>query len=366
MLEYSDRPVILLGQGARAAGVDCSPLMTLGIPVLTSWLAKDLVSNWHPMYCGSTGVYGNRLANKVLWEADCVIAIGNRLSIWNVGYSGLRKDQRLVMVDCEQPDELRPQEYYPDIKQFIEKLLAHGIFRKTWRDQCAQWKQRYPFLEAGTHDDANGYINSFRFTHALQQYLKPDSIIITDNGCCMVPAFSVLNLEPPQRIISSGGIGEMGCGLPMAIGASFARNKGEVLVLAGDGGMMMNLHELQTIVHHNLPIKIIVYANEGYLMIKHSQNALGAKRSGVDTDSGVSCPNFSDIADAFQIDNAEIKTWSAFNKVMPGFFNYTNRPALIEYRMDPEQFCGPKLQPIVSADGSVSSPEFWDVSPRIE
>lgn len=365
MLSASTRPVILLGQGARAAGADCSRLMDLGIPVLTSWLAKDLVDNWHPMYFGSPGVYGNRLANRVLWEADCVIAIGNRLSIWNVGYSGLRPDQRLVMVDCDPAETSRFENAeltvltIPEFIASLKPTVCHP-----WVAECFGWRQRFPFLEPDTHADTNGRINSFRFTAALQEHLKTNAVIVTDNGCNMVPAFSVLRLKPPQRIFSSGGIGEMGCGLPMAVGASFARDGGEVLLLAGDGGMMMNLQELQTIVHHNLPVKIIVYANDGYLMIKHSQSVLGVVRSGTDRASGLSCPSFVKIARAFGIRTAEVYQWLDFKPAMEMMF-WNDGPALIEYHMDPEQFCGPKLQPIKNADGTVSSPEFWDVSPRL-
>ncbi len=343
------KPVFLLGQGIRASHVDPSPLLDCGIPVLTSWLAKDLVDNSHPMYFGSPGVYGNRLANKVLWEADHVIAVGNRLSIWNVGYDGLRSDQKLTKLGLE------------DGAGGFLKVEAQTS--RAWEEDCAGWKATMPFLEA-CHADSNGYINSFRFTAALQKYLKPDAVIVTDNGCNMVPAFQVLNLKPPQRLFSSGGLGEMGCGLPMAIGASFARNKGEVLLLVGDGGMMLNLQELQTIRHHNLPIKIIVFANDGYLMIKHSQNVLVVKRSGTDKVSGVSCPNFPEIAGAFGISNDYVNTWEDYEEIIDAMLD-ASCPYLVQYNMDPEQLVVPKLNPIKNADGSVKSPQFWDLSPRL-
>lgn len=369
-MQNSQRPVILLGQGARAAGVDCAPLMDLGIPVLTSWLGKDLVDNWHPMYFGSPGVYGNRIANRVLWEADCVIAIGCRLPIWVVGYEGLRPDQRLIMVDCDENETRKfpKAEIHRDIACFIADIGSRvPADIQPWLQRCHEARELSPFIEEVVHSDTDGYINSFRFTAEIQKYLKPDSIIVTDAGNCMVPAFQVLRLKPPQRIITSGGIGEMGCSLPLAIGASFARNKGEVWCLVGDGGIMMCLHELQTIVHHQLPIKIIVYANDGYGMIKQSQKALGVSRTGTDRATGLSTPSMRKVSQAMGMLSMSIsgdfREQKAF-RALKGISSILE-PALIEFRMDPEQFCGPKLNPIREADGTIRSPEFWDMTPRM-
>ena len=109
----------------------------------------------------------------------------------------------------------------------------------------------------------------------------------------------------------------MGCGLPMAIGASFARNKGEVLCLVGDGGMMLNLQELATIQHHKLPIRIIVYCNDGYLMLKNTQTGSGMQLSGVDKATGITLPDFRKIAVAFDMMTASIRTREDYREVIP-------------------------------------------------
>jgi acetolactate synthase-1/2/3 large subunit len=153
----------------------------------------------------------------------------------------------------------------------------------------------------------------------------------------------------------------MGCGLPMAIGASFARNKGEVLCMIGDGGAMMNLQELQTIAHHKLPIKIIVFDNDGYLMIKHTQKIAGNPLFGVDKATGVSCPSFSAVAKAFEIPACRIVSWVGFDREIKWFMNAPG-PALMVYHMDPEQPLVPKLNPIF-IDGKPTSPRFCDMSP---
>jgi acetolactate synthase I/II/III large subunit len=365
-VNWLSRPVILLGHGARCAGADCAPLLELGVPVITSWAAKDLVDNEHTNYFGSSGVYGNRMANRILFEADQVLAIGNRLSTWNVGYTGIRPDQQLIMVDCDakEIEKAKPYESHFGIRAFVAEASAFRPATDDWQRTCNGWGAQYPWMENGTHDDSSQYINSFRFTAALQQFLRTDEVITVDAGCMMVPAFQVLSLKPPQRMMTSGGLGEMGCAIPAAIGASFARGKGEVLCIVGDGGAMLNLQELQTIVHHRLPIKIIVFNNDGYLMIKRSQGVLGYERSGVDRASGVSCPSFVRVADAFGIKAWPVWTWDQVSETLPAFFAHKG-PALVEYFMDHEQVVAPKLDPVRAADGTISSPEFWDMSPRL-
>lgn len=366
-MRWRERPVILLGHGARLAGADCAPLLDIGLPILTSWLAKDLIDNTHPNYFGSPGVYGQRMANQVLYAADQVIAIGNRLSVWNAGHTGLRPEQELWMCDADEKEVARHKgaiHIRQSLESFVAALAEQRIRRDEWLTQCAKWRERYPLVESPAHDSVDGYVNTYRFMQALEPLLAPDEVIVTDAGTLMCPAFQVLRVKPPQRIITSGGLGEMGCGLPMAIGASFARGKGRVLCMVGDGGMMLNLQELATIAHHRLPVKVIVFSNDGYTMIKHSQRALGYVRSGVDTKSGVSMPHFLPIAAAFYMPYTGI--------YMPSFLNdgeslygivENGGPAIIEVICHPDQPAVPKLNPIKREDGTVGSPAFNEMSP---
>lgn len=339
-----NKPVILLGAGAR--GVD---VLSWGLPILTSWQAKDMVDNSHPLYFGSPGVYGQRCANKVLHGADFVIALGNRLSLWNVGYEGIQ--QECLKVEIEDGWDARTFEW-------------PGKASPAWMAQCKNWRAQHPLHipESGTHDDRNGYINSYRFAARLQDYLAPDEVIVTEMGAALMAAHQIMCIRPPQRLMTSGGLGEMGCGLPAAFGASFARNKGPVLCLSTDGGMMMNLQELQTIVHHKLPVKIIVFNNSGYGMLKHTQDNAGMKHSGVDAGSGVSFPNFRHVALAFGITASEVRTWEDFNRIIPSFMRYTEGPQLVDFIMDPRQKYQPKLEPIF-VDGKPQSPSFDRMSP---
>ena len=155
----------------------------------------------------------------------------------------------------------------------------------------------------------------------------------------------------------------MGVALPAAIGASFATNKGRVLCLHCDGGMMMNLQELATIAHHKLPIKIIVFNNNGYTMIKKTQDvSLGGRHAGSDT-ADLSFPDFIRLGEAFGIRSCSVSNWIDFDIAMDHL--QEDGPLLIDYRMDPDQALLPKLQPIINADGSIRDAQFNEMSPRL-
>ena len=357
LFEGAKRPVILIGEGAR--GADCARLLRMGVPVLSSWQGADLVDNFDKMYFGRPGIYGQRAANRILYEADYILAIGNRCSIWEIGYDGFRADQRLVMVDVDE-EEIKKQPctaIYKDAKKFIAEIEPDGVF-VSWLQQCVEWRMEFPWMEKSL--DSRAYISPYRFIEYLQGYLRPDQVIVTDVGTSNVCAQQILHLKPPQRLMTSGGLGEMGCALPAAIGASFARGKGEVLCLNNDGGMMMNLQELQTVITHNLPIKIIVFSNDGYAMIRRSQNVLGYKVAGVSADTGVTMPSFRKLAHALGFMACECREWPDVWKAIPSLFA-ANGPALVEVFTDPEQTFL-KLNPIM-VDGKPTSPRFDQLSP---
>lgn len=363
-MKHCERLVFLLGHGAR--GADLAPLLALKAPVLTSWQAQDMIDNNHPHYFGSPGIYGQRTANTILHHADRIIAIGNRMSIWNVGYEGPRADQSLLMVDVDDAEVKKfphAKIHRKDAKTYIAELARGALAPESadWLAWCEA--QRLPWVESPAHDDANGYINSYRFVDALHPYLRDDEVIVTDMGTALICAHQVLRLKPPQRLLTSGGLGEMGCALPAAIGASFARDKGEVLCLHCDGGMMMNLQELATIMHHKLPIKIIVFENDGYDMIRKTQEKSGQQHVAVDKASGITLPSYRNLAHAWGMMAADVQTWEDFEQTIPVLFD-AKEPALIAFHMDPNQKIVPKLDPIY-VDGKPTSPRFDQMSPAL-
>jgi len=328
----------MLGHGIRAAGCqDLAPmLLNLGVPVVASWQAKDLVDNRHPAFLGCTGIYGNRGANKALANADQLVVLGNRLSLWNISEHGLAAKPEVLMVDVDPIEATRlGAEYLSTPLSFFIRNLESARCPE-WMKQCLDWNTDW--LE---HRDTEAYINSYKFTNALTPFLEPDHVIVTDMGAPLMSAHQVLRLKPPQRLMTSGGLGEMGVALPAAIGACFAGAK-HVLCLHADGGMMMNLQELQTILHHNLPIKIIIYENEGYLMMKHTQKAQSLIPHGVSPRTGVSLPDYERLLRGWGFRVGSLRTSTDFSTLIPQLFG-AEGPAAVIYHMDPEQPLVPKM-----------------------
>ena len=368
LFEGAQRPVILLGHGLRlAGGADLAPkLLTYGVPVLSSWQALDMLDSDHPMNFGRPGLYGQRLANRVLARADFILAIGNRLSIWNAGYEAPK--QNLTMVDIDGLEAAKfPHATWIrwDARDFVDQLPPQDRSYSAWTDQCQLWRRQLPWIESPTHDHPPGFLSPYLVMEEIGRRLAVDAHIVTDMGTAMICAHQVLRLKPPQRIMTSGGLGEMGVALPAAIGASIARGGKEVLCLHCDGGMMMNLHALETIAHHQLPVKIVVFSNDGYLMIKRTQRVLGMRRTAVDKKSGVSCPNFRLVAQAFGIRAGEVFKWEDLTRALDQLFGVEG-PALVEVHIDPQQPLVPKLDPIRKEDGTIESPPFDRLSPVLE
>ena len=378
-LKAAKRPVLWLGHGVRMAGAEpLVPKLLAQLPAayLATWAVIDMIDPEHPLLFGRAGVYGQRCANLVLQNADYLLTLGTRLAIQQVGYdiTELARGAKMAVVDID-PGEL---EKYPgrfnhsicgDAKDFITHLLhfcnEEPLARpEDWLGRCESYRKRFPWIEE-EHKDAGGFINSYAFMERLHAYLKPDQVIVTDMGTALLSGHQILRPKKGQRMMTSMGLGEMGYGLPGAIGASFARNRGEVLCLNCDGGMMMNLQELQTVAHHQLPIKLIIFNNDGYLMIKHTQKAIAAGRfSGTDKESGVSCPDFSKVAQAFDIPAWQVRTWAEFDRVIPELQRHSG-PAVCEVFMHPQQLFAPKLSLATQEDGTLVSPPLEDLSPLL-
>jgi acetolactate synthase-1/2/3 large subunit len=384
-IKKSKRPIFWLGQGVRLSLPKSKLISKLELllkkypfPTLLSWSGKDMLTSNNPLNFGSAGVYGNRHSNFILQNCDLVISIGNRMAIPMIGYehSELAREAKFIQVDIDRGElnKLKDIVDFPilqDANKFINflinsrnKIKLNQKNIKNWISRSNKYKKDYPTLET-VHNDKAGYINSYRFVDKLCNFLSEEDIITTDTGTALLSGHQAFKIKKNQRLITSTGLGEMGCGLPYSIGASFANKKKNIINLNCDGGIMLNLQELQTIVHHKLPIKIFIFNNDGYLMIKHTQKSLFKGRYvGTDKESGISCPDFSKIARAFNIKYYSIKSWKDFNKIIPNI-KKTKGPFICDVFMDPEQNFYPKLGLELAADNKIVSPPLEDISPLL-
>ena len=379
LLKKSKRPVLWLGHGIRLSNAENligKLLDKLSVPVILSWAGIDMLECSHPLNYGRAGVYGTRAANLIIQNSDLVISIGNRMSILMIGYehSEFARAAKIIQVDIDQ-DEIKKVKGLVDhsihsdagyfLSELIENISEQDFNFSDWIDRCNKTKNSYPLI-GPEHNDKDGYINSYKFMNKLSKKLRDKDVLVTDMGTGLLSGHQSLELKKGNRLMTSTGLGEMGFGLPGAIGASFAKNDREVICLNYDGGMMMNLQELQTIDHHRLPIKIFIFNNDGYLMIKHTQKGLfDGRYSGTNKKSGVSCPDFSKVSKAFNIDYFDIKTWEDFDLKIDKILN-TNGPIICDVFMSPEQFFHPKLSIALQKDGTIISPPLEDLSPLLD
>jgi acetolactate synthase-1/2/3 large subunit len=378
-LVNSPRPILWLGHGIRLSGAEgklTALLDKLGIPALVSWAGIDMIDSDHPMVYGRAGVYGQRAANFVLQNSSYVLSIGTRLAIPQIGYN-LNELARVAHIDVVDIDvneatknQTRTREHIVcDAGVFINLLMAKLETvtlqsKSDWVDRCNYYKYAFPWV-SDEHEDRDGFVNSYSFMEKLNKHFKPNQIVVTDMGTALLSGHQVLKTKLGQRLMTSTGLGEMGYGLPGAIGASIASNYGEVMCLNCDGGMMMNLQELQTMVHYNLPIKLFIFNNDGYLMIKHTQTALfKGNRIGVDKASGVSCPDFSKLATAFNIPSYQIRNWETCDEILEKVQS-TDGPVICEVFMHPNQLFSPKLGWTAMPDGTQVSSPLEDLSPLV-
>ncbi len=379
MLSKAERPVLWLGHGIRLSNSQHlihKLLDKLSVPVILSWAGLDMLESSHPLNFGRAGVYGTRAANLIIQNSDLVISIGNRMSILMIGYeqSEFAREAKIIQVDIDE-DELNKVKDIVDypiqsdagyfLSELVKNISDQDYDFNNWIERCNVTRNSYPLI-GPEHEENNNFINSYKFMNELSKKIRLEDVVVTDMGTGLLSGHQALELESSNRLMTSTGLGEMGFGLPGAIGAAFAKEDREVICLNCDGGMMMNLQELQTIDHHRLPIKIFIFNNDGYLMIKHTQKGLFKGRySGTNTKSGVSCPDFSKVAKAFNIDYFAIKSWNDFDLYIEKVL-CNKGPVICDVFMDPEQFFHPKLSIALQEDGSIVSPPLEDLSPLLD
>lgn len=334
-----ERPVIIAGQGVKLSHSE-DVLATIHVPVVTSWSAIDV---YHPLNFGCPGIYGNRCANKIVQACDLLIVLGSRLSYMQTGYdfSKFAPNATIIMVNVEASDFKGSVNVQMDCKVVIEQLATKKFDIDPWIDECKKLSIECPKLES-THANNGAWLNSYKFIHDQLSPLLSDEVVVTDMGTALMSGHNTIRLKPENTMFSSYGLGEMGYGLPASVGAAVSGRR--VVCLNCDGSMMMNLQELQTIAAHKLNVKVIIFNNDGYLSIKHTQKMFKCEYTAVDNSTGVKLPNYTSVFHAFGIpvfsEHAEnIRPFESFEEFMR-----VEGPAMYEVFMDPYQNFSPKVQ----------------------
>lgn len=312
----SKKPVLLVGNGARSAGAGhliYEFIKKTNIPVLTTMNAVDLVQDQYRI--GFIGTYGNRVANMILNECDLLITVGARLGLRQIGHKKafFAPNAKLIRVDCDQYELGRQikedEENYPlDAKYFMELLLNEDIPNyKNWLERCMKVRDT---LESIDDTDGNKLIKK------ISSLLPANPVVAVDVGQNQCWSAQSLHLKGVKgRIFIAGGYGAMGCGLPFAIGSSISRNNGLTFCIVGDGGLQMNIQELETVKRERLPIKIFVVNNRELGKISEIQNGYYEKRFAQTTsESGYTVPDFAAISKAYGIKSATLDSYQELDE----------------------------------------------------
>lgn len=378
-IRNAKRPVFYAGYGIRLSGgyeAFRQAAEKLNIPVVTYWNAVDLIEDESPLYCGRAGNMGDRPGNFAIQNADLILAVGTRISIRQVGYSWQTwaRAAKVIMVDIDKAELRKPTIHvempvWADAKDFLEKLNEAAELPVheggAWLETCQRWKRDYPVV-LPRHWEENGQtVNVYAFIRYLSSSLPENSLTAVSNGACCVVGNQAYVIQKGSRMANNNAIASMGYGLPAAIGTCIGGGRKNTICLEGDGSIMMNLQELQTILTNKLPIKVFLINNNGYHSIRITQTNLFSEhcKVGIGPESeDLSFPEFKKIAEAFGYryfsahSNEEMKR--VVNEVLE-----IEGPAFCEIFTDTEQVWEPKSSTKRLPDGTLVSPPLEDLAP---
>ena len=381
-LAKSQKPFLYIGNGCRSEAtlnILKKIIHRLQIPFFVSWSAIDLFQEDNPLNMGRIGIYGDRAANIALQKADLLICLGTRLAIPQVGYDmndfARNATKWIVEIDeseCNKFDNLKYHVLKSDVLLFLQNLdvllnKTDVAISKEWLlDLEDIWNQLPRYDQIGQYTTKNNeYLHSADVIQVLNAKLKSDAIIVTDVGAGLLTGHYMYEATGTQRFFTSQGLGEMGFGLPGAIGAHFASPKKQIVCLNTDGGIMFNLQEMQLIPEHKIPLKLFIFNNNGYSMIKTSQqNLFGGRFSGSSGETGISFPSFEQLAQLFKFEYYRATSSNISNDLFSEMLESDN-PVLFEIIMDPEQKYLPRLSTSKLSDGTLVSPPLEDLDPMI-
>lgn len=377
MLKSSERPLIIAGHGitiSKSKDEFLKLVDKLSIPVVTTMNGFDTISNDNKNFIARIGTVANRAGNFVLQNADLVISIGSRNNIRQVSYNweNFAKNAKLVSIDIDKAELNKPTvkpdlKINADVKNFIMKALKKLEQKKVskWIDFCKKLKEKYPPVSEAPRV-AHNPIEPYYFVDKLIECFNEGEVIVGGNGTAFLLPFQVGKVKNNQRYIWNSGDASMGYDLPAAIGACFANDCKRTVCLAGDGSIMMNLQELQTVKHYNLPIKLFVLNNNGYISIQQTQkNFFEGRMTACTENSGVSIPDFIKVGKAFGLETIKIDSLTDLELQIKKVLEKQG-PVLCEVMLSPDYIFAPKLSAKKLEDGTMISPSLEDMYPFLD
>jgi acetolactate synthase-1/2/3 large subunit len=379
-LKSAKRPVILAGHGVRISGAveNFQKLLSIcNVPVVTTFNGIDILTEESPNFIGRFGTLGSRAGNFAVQNADVLITIGTRNNIRQISYNweSFAREAFKIIVDID-PAELRKPTIKPDLgicadaNEFILKLTkalpnVETSVHTEWLTWCQERKYKYPPVLAEYHKIKDA-VHPYVFIQRLSEAMKEADILVAGNGTACVAAFQAFQIKNKQRTFWNSGCATMGYDLPASIGACFANNRKSVVCLAGDGSIQMNIQELQTIIHHQLPVKIFYLNNNGYISQRQTQDSFfNGFRIGADPESGVSFPDVIKLGAAYGFKTYQLNNHDQVEKMLPEILA-NQQPLICEVIFPSDYKFSPKLSSKKLDDGRMVSSPLEDLAPFLD
>ncbi|MBN2530511.1 MAG: thiamine pyrophosphate-binding protein [Deltaproteobacteria bacterium] len=378
LLENSKRPLLVAGNGINISGARKELIHLvdrLQIPVVTTFNGLDVIASSHPMYIGRIGIQGTRAGNFALQNADVLVEIGTRNNIRQTSYNweNFGKNAYKIVVDIDEAELGKPtlkpdMAVHMDAKVFIKALFKEFDETVThateWTSWCQGIKNAYPVVLA-EYRDINEKVHPYYFLEKITSISSAQDVFVSGNGTVSVTMMQAAVVKEGQHLFGNSGCAAMGYDLPAAIGAAFALKKGQVICLAGDGSLQMNIQELQTVKQHDLPIKIFYFNNNGYHSIRQTQNNFfGGELIGCDKSSGVTFPDIIKIGKAYGLQTERIESHADIELNIAKVLNMKG-PVLCEVMIVKNYIFSPKVSSKKLEDGTMVSSSLEDMFPYL-
>jgi acetolactate synthase-1/2/3 large subunit len=376
----ASRPVLLAGQGVRISGAVESMLKFVEryrIPVVTTYLGVDLIDSRHPYYVGRIGIKGDRAGNYAMQNSDLLIVIGASLTVAETGYeyAEFARGARTIVVDIDETSHKKKTVRIDlfikgDAKEFLDRTNTAVGWRRLsidpkWPHACREWREKYPVC-LPEYAALKDKINIYYFVERLSGRLTPRDIVVSDAGSAFYAVSQCVKIKRGLRYITSGGFATMGYSVPASIGISIAAGRKRVMCITGDGSFQQNLQELQSIVHHKLPIKIFILNNDGYLSIRFTQERhFNGRFIGEGRRSGVSFPDSRKIARAYGIKFIRASDNRALDRALAETLAWQG-PVICEIMTPRDQLVIPTVASQKLANGTMASSPLEDMYPFLD
>ena len=382
LIDQSSRPVFLVGSAVRSSGAQQKLIeisRRINVPICTTWTAVDFIDHKSAWFGERPGVVGTRAGNLITQKSDLIIVMGSRLPIRQVSYNWENFGRNAIKVGIDvDPYELsKPMVALDvlinaDVASFINLLWdkttePSEIFdnKKHWIENISLIKKELPVIDCSLvekgHSDKG--LNPYLFIDELWRMLNDDEIVACADASASVIPFQIASIRGTQRLFTNAGSASMVYEIPAAIGAAFANPGKRIICIAGDGSIMLNIQELETIQRYALPIKVLVLNNDGYLSIRLSQKTFFGREKGAGPDSGLSFPKLSALAKANSLSYCLVNSISDYEEMLSRL--NSSKPEIIEICINPDQSFQPKLGSYRKDDGTIVSDSLEYMSPHL-